>query len=115
MDAQVAVNGDGDYALGFTVDGAFIPLSTVASHRVAHLIERQATLKARADDPSHEGHGPALDAIEVDWKVATSGSGSSSTETPPSSPDTSALEERIAALEAAGTQTETTSTETTEA
>lgn len=67
MDAQIATNGEGDYALGFTVDGAFVPLATVAKHRVAHLVERQATLKARADDTSHEGHSQALDAIEADW------------------------------------------------
>lgn len=71
MDAQIAQNGDGDYALGFTVDGAFVPLATVASHRVAHLVERQATLKARTDDPSHEGHEQAVKASEGDWKVAT--------------------------------------------
>lgn len=83
MDAQIAVNGDGDYALGFTVDGAFVPLATVASHRVTHLVERQATLKARSDDPSHEGHSQALDALEADWKVAGSkaASKSSTTET----------------------------------
>lgn len=69
MDAQIATNGDGDYALGFTVDGAFIPIGTVASHRVKHLVERQATLKARQDDPSHEGHEQAGDALEADWQV----------------------------------------------
>jgi hypothetical protein len=69
MDAQIATNGDGDYALGFTVDGAFVPLATVAKHRVGHLVERQATLKAKADDPAHEGHGPAVDALEDDWQV----------------------------------------------
>lgn len=67
MDAQIATNGDGDYALGFTVDGAFVPLATVAAHRVAHLVERQATLKARQDDPSHEGHKQAIEAGEQDW------------------------------------------------
>ena len=86
MDAQIATNGEGDYALGFTVDGAFIPLATVASHRVAHLVERQATLKARADDPAHEGNKQALDAIEHDWtvvdsKAAKAGSSSSSKST----------------------------------
>lgn len=70
MDAQIATNGDGDYAVGFTVDGAFIPLATVAAHRVGHLVERQATLKARSDDPSHEGNRQALEALETDWAVA---------------------------------------------
>jgi hypothetical protein len=106
MDAQIAVNGDGDYALGFTVDGAFIPLATVASHRVGHLVERQATLKAKADDPSHEGHGPACDALETDWKVqigdtSSHGSGSEGT-----SESYSELEARIAALETPKTETE---------
>jgi hypothetical protein len=79
MEAQIAVNGEGDYALGFTVDGAFVPLATVASHRVAHLVERQATLKARADDPSSEGNGEALDALNSEWqpvgKATTRGKG----------------------------------------
>lgn len=68
MTPQIATNAAGDYALGFTVDGAFIPLATVAAHRVGQIVERQATLKARGDDPSHEGNGPALDALEGDWK-----------------------------------------------
>lgn len=72
MEAQIATNAAGDYALGFTVDGAFVPLATVAAHRVGQIVERQATLKARGDDPAHEGHGPALDALEADWKPITS-------------------------------------------
>lgn len=87
MEAQIATNAAGDYALGFTTDGAFVPLAVVAKHRVGHLIERQATLKARADDPGHEGHGPALDTLEADWKVIEtpkrSSSSSSSKSTKP--------------------------------
>lgn len=107
MDAQIAINGDGDYALGFTVDGAFIPLATVASHRVSHLVERQATLKAKGDDPSHEGHGPALDALETDWKVQSGTSTSSSSGSEPEGQGYDELEARIAALETAASTTET--------
>lgn len=81
MTPQVAVNGDGDYAIGFTLDGAFVPLATVASHRVKHLVERQATLKARADDPSHEGNGQAQDALAADWQPIASSSPSSEADT----------------------------------
>jgi len=93
MDAQIATNGAGDYAIGFTVDGAFVPLTTVASHRVSHLIERQATLKARADDPAHEGNKQALEAIEADWAVVGSKTGKTSS---PSSSKSSSTETKEA-------------------
>jgi len=108
MDAKIAQNGEGDYALGFTIDGAFVPLATVAKHRVGHLVERQATLKARADDPAHEGHGPALDALESDWHVIEPASPSSSSGEGNSASGYGELEARIAALEAAGTESTTT-------
>lgn len=106
MDAQIAINGDGDYALGFTVDGAFIPLATVAAHRVGHLVERQATLKAKADDPAHEGNGPALDALEADWKVQSGGTSSTSSGSEQDGQKYDELSARIAALESPTTETE---------
>jgi hypothetical protein len=89
MDVQIAKNGDGDYALGATIDGAFVPFANVAGHRVGHLVERAATLAVRAGDTSHEGHEQAKQALEDDWQVVKPASSSS---TPPAEPSSTSTE-----------------------
>lgn len=77
MSVELAQNGAGDYAIGATIEGVFIPFATVAAHRVRHLLDRDADLHAKADDEAHEGHGPALDVIESEFKVVKSTKASS--------------------------------------
>ena len=78
MSVELAQNGAGDYAIGATIDGVFIPFASSAAARVKQLQDRNADLKAKAGDQTHEGHGPALDVLETDWKVVKSRSSSSS-------------------------------------
>jgi hypothetical protein len=78
MSVELAKDGAGNYAIGATIDGVFVPFATVASHRVGHLSERAAILDERASDPTSEGYGAAVDAKESGFQVVKSASSSSS-------------------------------------
>lgn len=78
MAVELAQNAAGDYAIGATIDGTFVPFATVAGHRVAHLQQRAENLAERAKDSGHEGHGAALDAIDADFQIVKTSSKTSS-------------------------------------
>lgn len=78
MSVELAQNGAGDYAIGATIDGVFIPFATVPGFRVKHQTERAAILAERAGDPTAEGYGSAQDALDQDYQPVKSSSKSSS-------------------------------------
>ena len=61
-------DAEGNYAIGDTIDGVFVPFATVPAQRVAHLVERGKTLEERSEDVTHEGHDQAVKQLAAEFQ-----------------------------------------------
>lgn len=63
-------HGNGDVSLGFESDGVFVPISSIAAHRIEHYKERAQSLADRLEaNPDDADALAALDALPVSAKA----------------------------------------------
>lgn len=64
-----AENAAGDVAIGFEAEGTFIPVAVVQAHRIQHLVERDADLKAKVK-AGGLGADEAQEVLDAEYVVS---------------------------------------------